>query len=153
MNIAYPLRIYYDNSCPLCRTEMFSLKQYDRMQRLELVDCSPIDFSDEFSDQAGYSRPEMMKLIHARDAEGQWLIGVAVFEAAYGATGITGMEKMWANPILRPIWDRIYPWIADNRMFFSKLGITKVFGWMVVRAAKKANAKSQACANGICELK
>lgn len=94
----------------------------------------------------------MMKLIHARDAQGQWLIGVAVFEAAYGATGIIGMEKIWANRFLRPLWDRIYPWIADNRMFLSKLGLAKMFGVIVNRAAKKAVAKSQACANDMCEL-
>lgn len=152
MNIAYPLRIYYDASCPLCRTEMHTLKRYDIKQRLELVDCSPEDFSDEFSVNAGYQRAEMMKLIHARDAQGQWLIGVAVFEAAYGATGIIGMEKIWANRFLRPLWDRIYPWIADNRMFLSKLGLTKMFGVIVNRAAKKAVAKSQACANDMCEL-
>ena len=152
MNIAYPMRIYYDASCPLCRTEISALKQYDANERLEIVDCSPEDFSDEFADKAGYRRVEMMRLIHARDAAGQWLIGVSVFEAAYGATGIIGMQKMWANPILRPVWDRIYPWIADNRMFLSKLGITKLFGWLVTRAAKKANAKSQACANDMCEL-
>jgi len=105
-----------------------------------------------FADDAGYGRQEMMRLIHARDANGKWLIGVAVFEAAYGATGIIGMEKMWANPFLRPVWNGIYPWIADNRMFLSKLGITKLFGWMVRRAAKKAAAKSQACANDMCEL-
>jgi len=152
MNIAYPLRIYYDASCPLCRTEMHTLKRYDIKQRLELVDCSPEDFSDEFSVNAGYQRAEMMKLIHARDAQGQWLIGVAVFEAAYGATGIIGMEKIWANRFLRPLWDRIYPWIVDNRMFLSKLGLTKMFGVIVNRAAKKAAAKSQACANDMCEL-
>ena len=152
MNITYPMRIYYDASCPLCRTEITALKQYDANKRLEIVDCSPENFTDEFADKAGYRRAKMMRLIHARDAAGQWLIGVSVFEAAYGATGIIGMQKMWANPILRPVWDRIYPWIADNRMFLSKLGITKLFGWLVTRAAKKANAKSQACANDMCEL-
>ncbi|MGH8106429.1 MAG: DCC1-like thiol-disulfide oxidoreductase family protein, partial [Arenimonas sp.] len=101
---------------------------------------------------AGYQRKEMMRLIHARAADGQWLIGVSVFEAAYGATGIIGMQKMWANPWLRPIWDRIYPWIADHRMGLSKLGVTRLFGWMVKRAAKKAVMKSQACANDMCEL-
>jgi len=152
MNISYPLRIYYDASCPLCRAEMHSLKQYDIKQRLDLVDCSPADFNDEFSEKAGYQRAAMMKLIHARDAQGHWLIGVEVFEAAYGATGIVGMEKMWANPLLRPVWDRIYPWIADNRMFLSKLGLTRIFGRMVKHAAKKAAAKSQACADDMCGL-
>ncbi|MGH8052075.1 MAG: thiol-disulfide oxidoreductase DCC family protein [Arenimonas sp.] len=152
MNIAYPLRIYYDNSCPLCRTEMHTLKQYDYRQRLVLVDCSPLDFNDEFAGNAGYHRSKMMRLIHAMDANGRWLIGVPVFEAAYGATGITGMEKMWSNPMLRPIWDRIYPWIADHRMGLSKLGITKLFGWMVKRAAQKAAAKTLGCIDNICEL-
>lgn len=152
MTIAYPLRIYYDASCPLCRTEMNTLKQYDVKQRLHLVDCSPLDFNDELAKQAGYERAAMMRLIHARDASGQWLIGVSVFEAAYGATGIIGMEKMWANPMLRPLWDRIYPWIADHRMGLSKLGVTRLFGWMVKRAAKKAIAKTRACADGVCEI-
>ncbi len=152
MNIAYPLRIYYDASCPLCRIEMNTLKQYDIKQRLQLVDCSPSAFSDAFAQEAGYARRAMMSLIHARDANGKWLIGVPVFEAAYGATGIIGMEKMWGNPLLRPLWDRIYPWVANNRMFLSKLGVTKLFGWMVKRAAENAAAKSQACANDRCEL-
>jgi len=153
MTVVYPMRIYYDASCPLCRTEMHTLKEYDARQRLDLVDCSQTDFDDEYANQADYEKAAMMRLIHARDANGQWMIGVAVFEAAYGAVGITGMEKLWANRLLRPIWDRIYPWIADHRMGLSKLGVTRLFGWMVKRAAKKAVAKTQACANDMCELK
>ncbi|MEO6171677.1 MAG: DUF393 domain-containing protein [Arenimonas sp.] len=152
MTASYPIRIYYDHSCPLCRTEMFALKQYDVKERLDLVDCSPTDFHDKFAQLAGYERTAMMRLIHARDADGQWMIGVPVFEAAYGATGIIGMEKMWANPMLRPFWNRIYPWIADHRMFLSKLGVTRLFGWMVKRAAKKAAAKTRGCSDGVCEL-
>jgi predicted DCC family thiol-disulfide oxidoreductase YuxK len=152
MTISYPLTIYYDASCPLCRTEISALKQYDANGRIEIIDCSPDNFKDEHADKAGYGREAMMRLIHARDAAGQWLIGVPVFEAAYGATGIVGMQKLWGNSMLRPIWDRIYPWVADNRMFLSKLGVTKLFGWMVTRAAKKANATSQACKDGVCEI-
>lgn len=152
MSVAYPLRIYYDASCPLCRTEMHALKQYDTNQRLDLVDCSPLNFRDVFADSAGYCKSDMMRLIHARTADGQWLIGVAVFEAAYGATGIIGMQKMWGNKMLRPLWDCIYPWIADNRMFLSKLGVTRLFGWLVNRAAKRAAVKSQACSEDLCGL-
>ena len=151
-SISYPLRMYYDDSCPLCRHEMLTLKSYDAQHRLELVDCSPIDFSDEFASQSPYRRVDMMRLIHARDAAGQWLIGVPVFVAAYQATGITGIEKMWSHRLLRPIWDRIYPWIADHRMLLSKIGVTRFFSWMVERAAKKASVKSAACAQDQCAL-
>jgi predicted DCC family thiol-disulfide oxidoreductase YuxK len=152
MSFSYPLTIYYDHSCPLCRQEMFALKEYDLQERLHLVDCSPADFSDELAKQAGYTREAMMRLIHARDASGQWLIGVPVFEAAYGATGMLAMQKMWSNRLLRPIWDRTYPWVADNRMGLSKLGLNKLFGWVVKRAAKKASLKTQGCKDGVCEI-
>lgn len=152
MPVNYPLRVYYDDSCPLCRREMLTLKSYDAHDRLELIDCSPLSFSDDFANQSPYSRSDMMRLIHARDAQGQWLIGVSVFVAAYRATGITGMEKMWSHRLLRPIWDRIYPWIADHRMLLSKIGITRLFGWLVERAAKQANAKSRACVEDQCAL-
>ena len=152
MRVTYPLRVYYDRSCPLCRSEMHALKQYDDRQRLELVDCSPPDFSDEIAREAGHERSAMMRLIHARDADGKWLVGVPVFEAAYAATGILGIEKMWANPILKPFWNAIYPWVADHRMGLSRLGLNRIFGWMVRRAAKKASLKSQACAKGLCEI-
>lgn len=152
MPVNYPLRVYYDDSCPLCRREMLTLKSYDAHDRLELIDCSPLNFSDDFARQSPHSRSDMMRLIHARDANGQWLIGVSVFVAAYRATGITGMEKMWSHRLLRPIWDRIYPWIADHRMLLSKIGITRLFGWLVERAAKKANAKSRACVENQCAL-
>jgi predicted DCC family thiol-disulfide oxidoreductase YuxK len=153
MNLTYPLRIYYDDSCQLCRHEMFTLKAYDMQDRLHLVDCSKNDFDDVFAQQAGYTREAMMRLIHARDAEGQWLIGVPVFEAAYGAAGIISMQKLWGNKFFRPLWDRVYPWVADHRMGLSKLGVNRLFTWLVKRAAKKALAKTQACKDGVCEIR
>ena len=151
MNVSFPLRIYYDASCPLCRTEMQTLKKYDVQARLELVDCSHADFTDIDVSAAGYRQSDMMRLIHARDAQGQWLVGVPVFEAAYGATGIAGIEKMWAQPLLRPIWNRVYPWVADNRMLLSKLGLTRMFGVMVDRAAaRSAASRLQSCTGNQC---
>ena len=152
MTATFPLRIFYDASCPLCRTEMHALKRFDAHGRLALVDCSHPEFRDAAADAAGHTRADMMRLIHACDAQGRWLIGVAVFESAYGAVGITGMERLWAHPVLRPVWERVYPWIADHRMFLSSLGVTRLFGWLVARAARRAHARAQACAADSCPL-
>lgn len=152
MSIAYPLRIYYDQSCPLCAREMHALKRHDRHARIELVDCSVAGFCDSAAEQAGYSATDFMTLIHARDAQGRWLKGVAVFEAAYAAAGIDAMARAWAHPLLRPLWDRLYPQVAKHRMGLSKLGVTGLFGWLVERAAKNAAENSRACAEGRCEL-
>jgi hypothetical protein len=77
---------------------------------------------------------------------------VPVFEAAYAAVGMNAVAKTFANKRLRPVWDRLYPWIADNRHFISKLGLNKMYGWWVARAARKAHLRSQACKDGVCAI-
>lgn len=152
MTVAYPIRVYYDQSCPLCAREMTTLKQHDRHARIELVDCSIAGFQDELARQAGFTTKDFMTLIHARDADGQWLKGVAVFEVAYAAAGIESISRAWANPVLRPIWNWLYPHVANNRMLLSKLGLPRIFSWLVARAARKSAAASAACANNQCDL-
>jgi predicted DCC family thiol-disulfide oxidoreductase YuxK len=67
MNI-YPMTVYYDHSCPLCREEMFALKAYDAENRLQLIDCSIANFSSAEAGKAGYTQQQMMRLIHAQCA-------------------------------------------------------------------------------------
>ncbi len=152
MTAAWPLVIYYDASCPLCREEMHALKAYDHAGRLQLRDASLPGFSDADLEAAGIGLPTLMRLIHARDAEGRWFRGVEVFELAYGAAGLDGIARLWAHPRLRPVWDRVYPWIARFRQPLSWLRLNRAYGWLVRRAAVRAHRKSQACAAGRCEL-
>lgn len=150
---SYPLTIYYDASCPLCREEMHALKQYDAQQRLQLVDCSTPGFADADTRQAGLANAALMRRIHARDATGRWLDGVAVFEAAYGAVGITGIAKLWGYPRLQPWLDRAYMWIAGNRMWLSRLRLHKVYGGLVRWIARRAERRTLACAGeGACRI-
>jgi predicted DCC family thiol-disulfide oxidoreductase YuxK len=120
--LAYPLIVYYDRSCPLCRTEIETLKARDVDGLLRLVDCSTgaIAFAD-------VTRDDMMKRIHARDATGRWLRGMDVFAAVYRAAGLRTLARLYASPRLRPLFDRIYPWIADNRGLLSRLGVARAF--------------------------
>lgn len=152
MTIAWPLRIYYDRSCPLCARELHALSDHDVFGRLQLVDCSPTGFHDEDLDRAGITPAQAMTLIQARDADGRWIHSVDVFEAAYGAVGLQRLAQMWAHPWLRPVWDAIYPWVARHRMRLSALGLDRPFGWAVRRAAARAAARSRACADGACAL-
>jgi predicted DCC family thiol-disulfide oxidoreductase YuxK len=151
-SIAYPITIYYDASCPICEQEIRLLKEFDRENKIQLVDCSPNNFWGE----DGYSRESMMKLIHAKAQDGRWLIGAPVFAAAYAAVDMTTMSRMWGSARLQPVWRVVYPWIANNRLFLSKLGLTRLFDCVVrrlhAREAKQAVARSQACANDRCDL-
>jgi predicted DCC family thiol-disulfide oxidoreductase YuxK len=144
--IAYPITIYYDASCPICQQEVDLLKEFDRENKIELIDCS----HKEFGGKDGYSRKSMMKLIHAQAQDGRWLIGAPVFAAAYAAADMSALSKLWGNKRLQPVWRVVYPWIANHRQLLSKFGFTHAFDrlvrWLHAREAKRAVARSQTCA-------
>ena len=139
MKVHYPLTVYYDASCPLCRAEVETLKARDRDDVLELVDCS----TPGFAAVGGVTQEAMMARIHARDAQGRWLRGLDVFAAIYAAAGLRFLARLYASAALRPLLDRVYPWIADHRQLLSRLGLPRLFD--LVRRDRSGSA----CANRI----
>ena len=132
MNIApqFPLTVYYDASCPLCRSEMETLKARDAGNVLRLVDCSAPAFNEAPCAAEGVTRPMMMARIHARDAGGRWLRGVDVFAAVYRAAGFTTLARIYETRLLRPLFDRLYPWIADHRRVLTRCRLPRLFHWL-----------------------
>lgn len=126
-----PLKVYYDKSCPLCATEMDALQELDWRGRLELVDCSAAGFDDRVAAGEGVTREAMMTRLHARDPEGRWLKGLDAFEAVYAAAGLDRAARLWAHPRLRPVLDRIYPWVARYRQPLSRLGLHRLVGPLI----------------------
>ena len=148
--VVWPLTIFYDASCPLCREEMHALKACDVDDRLRLRDASAPGFDDARCRGAGVATGELMRLIHAVDGAGRWYRGVPVFELAYGAAGLTSVARWFGHRRLRPLWDRLYPWIARFRQPLSALRLNRVYGAWVRRAARRAQRRTQACRNGVC---
>jgi len=124
-----PLTVYYDKSCPLCATEMHALRDLDP-KGFRLVDCSAPDFVDAM-------REDMMARMHARSADGRWLTGLDAFEAIYAAAGLKRVARIWGNARLRPVFDRIYPWIARHRQALSRLRLHRVVGALLARGKSR----------------
>lgn len=132
--------VYYDASCPLCRAEIGALAEVDASAALQWVDCSAPDFEDAAARAAGIDRAALMAALHARDAAGRWHVGVDAFVAIYRAVGIESVARLWGHPWLKPLWVRLYPWIARHRQRLSRLGLTGTFEWWVRREARRAAA-------------
>ena len=146
----YPLTLYYDDACPLCRSEMAAMKRLDRHDRLQLVDCSGAGFEDPHCVRAGIPVQALMSRLHARDADGVWRVGVPAFAAAYAAIGALPVARFFAEPKRRPWLDRAYGWLADHRQGFSKLGLNGLFGAWVHWMARRAQRRAAACHDGLC---
>jgi predicted DCC family thiol-disulfide oxidoreductase YuxK len=137
--VAYPLTMFYDRSCPLCRQEVDLLREQNHENNLV----------------EGHTRDAMMRLIHARDASGQWLIGPPVFSAAYRAVGIDSIAALWGASWLQPVWKRLYPSVANNRMWLSKIGVISASMWCFKKIASigadaRADARAQRIAAQSC---
>jgi predicted DCC family thiol-disulfide oxidoreductase YuxK len=135
--LLYPFTIFYDASCPMCASEMHALKARDREGKLALVDCSADDFDETVLAGLPIRRADLMTLIHGRDAHGRWLVGLDVFEVAYAAAGLPRIAGFWASGLLRPVLRRLYPLIAANRRFLSRLGFTGLVGLVLPVPCRK----------------
>ena len=82
----------------------------------------------------------MMARIHARDAAGRWLRGIDVFAAVYRAAGLRRLARLYASRRLRPLFDRLYPWIADNRHYAVGLGLPRLFRLVAPGAPRATRA-------------
>lgn len=134
VNITYPLTIYYDAACPICASEMHTLKETDKHNKLILVDCSADDFEEPASCPA--NKAAMMARIHAVDAAGKWIKAVDVFAIAYTASGFKTLGSIWGSKTLRPLLSHAYPWIADNRYWLSKTPLPFLLNKMLRLSAK-----------------
>lgn len=140
--LRYPLTVFYDASCPLCASEMHSLKALDAQARLELVDCSAPDFDDAFLTGDGFTRCELMARMHARDATGQWFVGLDAFEVVYRAAGLEAAARVWGSPRWRPLLSRAYPWIARYRQPLSRLGFAALVRYLIPKPCASSPATS-----------
>jgi predicted DCC family thiol-disulfide oxidoreductase YuxK len=141
------LTVYYDGSCPLCRAEMQSLMQRNTERRVAFTDASQPGFD---AAALGLSQQALMKALHVRTAQGQWLIAIPAFEALYRALGLHGVAAVLRQPLLARLAERIYPVIVRNR---HRLPLGPI-RWLFERAGRKAaeRAAARRCDSGDCKL-
>lgn len=152
MNEQYPLTVFFDASCGLCKNEMQAIKIHDSGQRLSLVDCSANNFDDTPYRADGVTREAMMACLHVLNSHGKWIKGVSAFELIYRTVGMPVMANLWGGRFTRPLAERAYPWIARHRGLFSWTGIPMLFKLWGNCEARRAFKRSRRCSKGQCSI-
>jgi len=113
----YPLKIFYDASCPVCALEMDQLRARDRGGRLELVDMSAPGFDAACH---GMDLAELDAAIHAVRPDGSVVRGMPVLRLAYAAAGLGWLLQPTGVGPLRPVFDAAYRVFARHRKAISR---------------------------------
>lgn len=141
----YPLTLYYDGACPLCRAEMQNLMlRNQRERRLRFVDIA----EPGFQPPDDVTTNDLTRLLHAQAPDGRWLTGIDAFVAMYEAVGLSWVAQALGAPGLRHVADRLYPWVARHRHRFPRWLAHLVFETAMRRAALQA---TPACSRGVCQ--
>ena len=130
------LTIYFDASCAICSAEMGALKARDTAGRLNLVDCSPADFTS-----GPAPREALMAAIHVVDAEGRVHVGVPAIRICRAAVGLSSGGVLLDLPLVAPLADRAYALLARNRYRIPR--------WL---AARLAGRVAPSCNDGNCRI-
>jgi predicted DCC family thiol-disulfide oxidoreductase YuxK len=116
-NAAPELTLFYDGQCPLCVAEIEFLQSRSTKEQLAFVDVTQTGF-----EAAGHniSCDAAMAQIHGRTADGQVLVGVPVFAAAYKLARLPVLawvlSRAWLMPVLQPA----YVFFAKHRQAISR---------------------------------
>lgn len=117
----FPLRVFYDGSCPVCGSRVERYGRQDRAGRLILVDVSAPEF-----DPAPFGIPltDFMSQMHVLDRSGRVYRGVDAFRAIWRAfpasrwPGLCG--ALITLPLVNPVARLAYRVFARLRVYLPK---------------------------------
>lgn len=100
--------LYYDGTCPLCSKEISVLKRLSK-GHLDFVDIH------QSNDTCLPSKEKLLRRLHVRKADGNWLTGLDANVYAWSTTPYSMLFKILRVWPLRFIADAIYNLWADQR--------------------------------------
>ena len=109
----YPLTVYFDGECPVCRREINLMKFLHRSQRLGFI-----DFSNSLYRPTDHrlNRCDLREVIHARWSDGTIITGVEVFSEMWEAIGFGFLARLSRRPLINALLVKGYAWFAKNRL-------------------------------------
>jgi predicted DCC family thiol-disulfide oxidoreductase YuxK len=115
-----PFEVFFDGDCPLCKREIEMIRNKDKGADLVLTNIAAKNFQPT-------DRPleTLMREIHGRYPNGQYVTGVEVFREIYQRIGFGSIVKTTRWPVVRQILDLGYRVFARLRFYFAIRRIKK----------------------------
>jgi predicted DCC family thiol-disulfide oxidoreductase YuxK len=112
----WPMQVFYDGACPICRREAESYRKRDVQHRMEWVDIARPGFE---AAAYGLEMRQLQRAMHVRMADGRVRRGVAavvkIWEALPG-TLATRVLRWWLKvPGMMAVAEAVYRAFARNR--------------------------------------
>lgn len=115
---AAELTVFYDADCGFCTRSALILQRLDWRHRLDLV---PLAQAAEVAPDAP-PETELIELMHARDAEGDWFKGGRAWLRISDEVPLLRPLGLVARlPLIRDLVEPVYVVIAGNRHRISRL--------------------------------
>lgn len=144
----YPLTLFHDGNCPVCRVDIANLKAHNQDGRLRFIDIALPDFD---ATAYGMTQAELLAEIHAQRPDGSFIQGMEVFRLAYRAVGLGWILAPANWGWLRGPADTGYRLFARHRPWISRhFGF--VFAGIETLLARRAAKRSTHCRDGVCTL-
>jgi predicted DCC family thiol-disulfide oxidoreductase YuxK len=121
MNPQESLIIFYDGLCPLCVTEMRSLKKHDSNHRIRLIDIRQDSIEDQFPE---ISRDKALNVLHGMTAD-KVITGLDVTCLAWKLVNKHKWIAILRWPGIKLFADIAYRLFARYRFPISKLLLSK----------------------------
>lgn len=105
--------VFFDGSCPLCARE---IRHYRRLPGAEAIRW--VDASRDTTALAatGLDRDTAMRRLHARQAAGDWMVGLDAFLLIWRhLPRYRWLGRVFGTRLLRPLFAHLYDGFADWR--------------------------------------
>ncbi len=132
------ITIYYDDDCPICRTEVNHLQR----QAPDKITLVAVNDAVEHLARAGINKLDAMTYLCIEDENGNWYTHMDANRLMYQTVG-SKWATILALPIIKPLADAIYPIFARNRYYIPRWMTRLIFG--------KVEPKN-ACRDGVCQV-
>lgn len=103
--------LYYDGACPLCSREIAQLRK-TRGDDICLID---IHQPNAAVDEDVPSQEQLLRNLHMKTANGEWLVGIDANIYAWRNTSIAWCWNLLRLPLIYPTAKRVYAFWAKRR--------------------------------------